>query len=396
MSFLHSFFRVKYASESWVKYLFSLLHLWLGIASGFILTIVCITGAIYATKPMVENASTKNVRQLDMGEISEKQLPVEALIESFESEFGLTPNRIKIVPNSAILVHSFKRGEKSIGAYYNPYNGKFEGQVSAGIKDFYTSVMKLHRWMLVRNPGKIIVGVSVVIFVFLLLSGLVLWWPTNKRQLKKSIVIQWKTPSLFKRLYDLHRVFGFYLIIPLLFLSITGLYISFDWVKNGITLSLGGTIEKHAEHPHREVVKPNEKTSSFGQEVNEKKVKPKEGWPSLKEPLQQVYDVTPYQGITTISLPRNFGGPIRFTRFNTDNWLRAALPDRIEISVDGEVQTTLFKKLPLHKQFSSIVKGLHTSELFPAWVGVIYCIISMAGALLPITGLWMWLKRASM
>lgn len=397
MAILQTLFRQKHKNESWVKYVFYLLHLWLGVLSSAVLTIVCLTGAIYSTKPLVENVSHHKLAKLPEITSEQQELPLITLLEEFEARFEKTPNMLKTEPGYATLVSNFKRGEKSTAAYLNPYTAQVVGKPNEKISTFYNVIMRLHRWLLVREPGKTIVGISVLIFVFLLLSGLVLWWPSKKSQVKKAFVLSIKNARVYKTLYELHRVFGFYFILPLLFLSITGLYISYDWVKNGVTLALGGEVVERSHGPRRQTNALKNKTASFKQEekIESENTPEKTVFPEIDTPLLKVKSLTTYGGATQIFLPREPGGDTRFTRYNTTNLLKARFPDRFTVKENGELETTLFKDQPLSKQVATIMKGLHTSELFPGWMGILYCIVSLFGTLLPLTGLWMWIKRAT-
>src|SRR5690606_33883343 len=89
--------------------------------------------------------------------------------------------------------------------------------------------------------GQLIVGCSTLIFLLLCLSGLVLWWPKKwgRKQMKRLFTIKWK--ASFKRLnYDLHNVWGFYIVIPALVLGTTGLVYSFSWFDQALSYSFSG------------------------------------------------------------------------------------------------------------------------------------------------------------
>ena len=89
------------------------------------------------------------------------------------------------------------------------------------------------------NVGRQILGAGVLIFVFLLFSGFVLWLPKRIRNLKQSLTVKWN--ARFQRLnYDLHNTLGFYTFLLLFFIAITGLYVTYPWVKNILIVSLGG------------------------------------------------------------------------------------------------------------------------------------------------------------
>src|SRR5690606_15403600 len=61
----------------------------------------------------------------------------------------------------------------------------------------------------------------------------------NKKQIKQAFTIKWKS-KFYRVNYDLHNTIGFYSLIFLLFISITGIYITYPWIKNAVLISLGG------------------------------------------------------------------------------------------------------------------------------------------------------------
>jgi uncharacterized iron-regulated membrane protein len=62
---------------------------------------------------------------------------------------------------------------------------------------------------------------------FTLSSGLYLWWPRRKNQVRQSFTVKW--PAGTKRLqFDLHKVGGFYACLPLFLLAVTGAYFQFQ------------------------------------------------------------------------------------------------------------------------------------------------------------------------
>lgn len=127
-----------------------------------------------------------------------------------------------------------RRSGTFISVYMNPYTGDILNVKSVSRSDspdFFRWILNGHRALwLPYDIGRPIVGVAVLIFVVLLISGIVLWWPTKwiKSIIDKSFKIKWD--ASFKRVnYDLHNVFGFYSCIFLFFISVTGLVWSFGW-----------------------------------------------------------------------------------------------------------------------------------------------------------------------
>lgn len=107
----------------------------------------------------------------------------------------------------------------------NPYTGEILNvkTFSRGESpDFFRWILNGHRALwLPYDIGRPIVGIAVLIFVVILISGIVLWWPTKwiKSIIDKSFKIKWD--ASFKRVnYDLHNVLGFtvafsYSLLPL-------------------------------------------------------------------------------------------------------------------------------------------------------------------------------------
>jgi uncharacterized iron-regulated membrane protein len=117
-------------------------------------------------------------------------------------------------------------------AYVNPYTGQVVAWQSQRSPFFFT-MFSLHRWLLAGDPGKLIVGVSTSVFLFILLTGIVLWWPQNKKILRQRLRL--KLDGGWKRLnHDLHIVVGFYAAIFLFAFAFTGLAWSFQWFNDGI------------------------------------------------------------------------------------------------------------------------------------------------------------------
>jgi uncharacterized iron-regulated membrane protein len=77
--------------------------------------------------------------------------------------------------------------------------------------DFSDRKMIHWSFLLKQSWGTYVVGIPVLIFVFMLISGIILWWPKNKAARKQRFSFKWKNVKNWKRKnYDLHNVLGFY------------------------------------------------------------------------------------------------------------------------------------------------------------------------------------------
>ena len=99
---------------------------------------------------------------------------------------------------------------------------------------------KLHRWLMDVPPqkgdktvGKTIVGVTTLVFVAILISGVVIWIPQTKKALKNRLQVScnkgWR-----RFWYDSHVSLGFYTTLFLLVMALTGLTWSFTWYRTAV------------------------------------------------------------------------------------------------------------------------------------------------------------------
>lgn len=225
------------------------IHLWLSIPLGGIITVICLSGAILVFQDEINEMvhSERYFAKKAEGE----PIPIGKLVEMINSKLENNSVVSVQVPSDSRRNYpmGLKEGSRAF-VYVDPYTAEITGKTQRG-EGFFSTVQRLHRWLLGdRNSiGKQIVGYTTVLFVFILISGIVVWLPKNKKQLKKRLQI--KTKYGKKRFWtDLHASGGIYLVIGLLVLSLTGLYYSFDWYRKGLFGILG--IEMTDPHNQRQ------------------------------------------------------------------------------------------------------------------------------------------------
>jgi len=368
----------------------SVSHLWLGLLSSLIVMIACISGCLYTFKQQIEDFANRHVVYVSPAD--ETQYPVDSLIKKFEAAYGRA-GRIMVPENTdkrSIQISAGERGA-ALTACYHPGTGEFIGLKTARTDSFFSFILDLHRNLLLGQTGKMIIGVAILIFVYLLFSGLALWFPTKVKQLKKALLIKWN--ARFYRLnYDLHNVLGFYTMLLLLFIAITGLYVSFHWVKNGIVVGLGGeSISISGENPALKA-RLADSFNSLLQSVSEAQV------PAEPVSLAQLIDETnrlyPEKGTTIISFSNDDLKIITTLKYDRNNWLNFYIPNKAEFNQEGKVIKELrYATLPLHKQFMTVAKPLHTGEIMGLGSIIVYFIVTLIGASLPVTGFIIWWKK---
>jgi uncharacterized iron-regulated membrane protein len=200
------------------------LHLILGLLSGLVVFVVGSTGSIYAFEEEIRSLLYKNLRFLEVSSTSQK--PLGELIGLVKAQYPtqrIKSIRVKTDPLRSLAITLKNRQT----IYINPYTGKLLGNINQE-KDFFAVVLKIHRTLYLGEAGKIITGISATIFVLMLISGIILWWPKKKRIVKQKLTIMYE--ARWRRLnFDLHSVLGFYASWIIIFTALTGVVWSFKY-----------------------------------------------------------------------------------------------------------------------------------------------------------------------
>lgn len=239
------------------------LHLWLGLVSGIVVFIVSITGCVYAFQQEIKDA----LEPWRFVEVQHKAfVPPSQLLDTAQKYMpGKIPTGLTYSNEegaAAVGYEGMENGKRSFTAVFlNPYTGAFlkkQQSIGEGQFDFFRFIIDGHRALwLPYEIGRPVVGVCTLIFVVLLITGLVMWWPGkwNKANFNSSFKIKWK--GSFKRVnYDLHNVVGFYSLVLAFVLAVTGLVWSFEWFADSLYfVTSGGQSKPGHSHPHSDISK---------------------------------------------------------------------------------------------------------------------------------------------
>ncbi|PLW89792.1 PepSY-associated TM helix domain-containing protein [Mucilaginibacter sp.] len=207
-------------------------HRWLGFITGIIVFIVSITGCIFCFQDEIQDAihSYRNVTVQNKPYLAPSKL--EAIVKA--NHPGADPSYIYYYGKDRPAVALSNIGKEGFySTYLNPYTGQVTHEERLQ-SNFFVIVEYIHLYLLLPPAiGGVVVGTSVLLFVVIMITGIILWWPKRKTDRKRSFTIKWN--GRWRRVnYDLHNVLGFYATAIALILAITGLSISFDWVRKGI------------------------------------------------------------------------------------------------------------------------------------------------------------------
>lgn len=215
------------------------IHLWLGLTSGLLVFVIAITGSIYAFKEEIENL-TQPYRFIQDQQHS--FLPPSKIISIAEKE--LPGKHIHAVmyqgkTNSAKAIFYSEEENYYYFVYVNQYTGEVL-EVSDEYATFFHFILDGHFYFwLPPDIGQVVVASATLVFLFMVLSGIVLWWPRNKNGIKQRFKIKWNARWRRKN-YDLHSAIGFYVSWLALIFVITGLVWGFQWFSSGYYKLISG------------------------------------------------------------------------------------------------------------------------------------------------------------
>lgn len=219
------------------------LHLWLGLVTGLIMMVVCLTACIWVFNDEITLLLEPETRVAHQNKPVLSPVQLKAIAEARYP--GQRTGSASYQQGKAAYVYVGDGRTGGATLRVNPYNGTVISikERREGEADFFRALLNGHRFLwLPPAIGRPVVNYGTLIFVFILISGIVLWWPRrwNKSTREQSFRIKWK--ASFKRVnYDLHNVLGFYSLLIVAAMALTGMVYGLEWYSKGLYwVSSGG------------------------------------------------------------------------------------------------------------------------------------------------------------
>ncbi|MDQ0592122.1 putative iron-regulated membrane protein [Chryseobacterium ginsenosidimutans] len=372
------------------------LHLWFGLSVGLIVFIVSLTGTMYIFKDEIQNQLRKEAIFVKAETISQRPLSIEVLREKVALElnekYPISSVEIPLDKNKSYEFLYYEKDKKAWN-YFDEvkinkliYVNQYTGQILEIYNEKYDlfPILKAIHWSLLLNSdwGKYVIGIPVVLFIIMLITGIILWWPQNKKMRKGRFSFDWKNVKTWKRKnYDLHNILGFYASFIALILSLSGIYFAYPWVKNAFNFTLSGSIELPKE---KEIKSPD----------------------SLLAKNNAVFDLTAEETRKLYTTSSSFRIPL-----NGKNKKGKELKN-IPVSVYGEdgkfairnqlvfdkysgklLSNKPHQKLNNAEKYANANYDIHTGSYFGIVGKIIWFITGLICTSLPVTGFLVWLGK---
>lgn len=384
---------------------FRKIHLWLSVPFGIIITLICFSGAMLIFEPEITRAIKSDV--YFVGEVKDTTIPVGELMESVKATL---PDSVSI---TGVTIFSDRERTYQVNLskprraslFIDQYSGKITGKYER--LGFFSTMFKLHRWLLdSANPhgdgvkvGKLLVGISTLVFVIALITGIIIWLPrVRKAGLRRGLSISFAGgwAGFWK---GLHVAGGMYAVLFVLAMALTGLTWSFDWYRTAFYAVCG------VEHTPRNFNQAGQQGTDKEGERHEghrrghghgegRKGRGGEGrHHSEFGRWQQVYDEL---AVKNPDAPQITVGPetATVTIGNTGNG-RAS--DRYQFNRrSGDVTlVTPYSDTVGADKLRGWIYSIHTGSLGGIFTRILWLLGALLGASLPLTGYYIWIKHLS-
>jgi len=222
-------------------------HLWLGLSLGLFLAIIGLTGSVLVFWQEIDHTLNPGFFQTPTS--SSQLKPLDEMIVAAEAAAPLGWESIWLYApqqNNDNYIFQFyypnasppPEQAESLEIAVDPYTAKVTGK-----RVFYHAwnplkhcfvgfFLKLHYALFLGEAGVTIVGILAILFIISVLSGLILWWPLTGNWRRVFIIKRRASVERFN--HDLHQTAGFYSLIVLLAVLMSGVYFNlpnqFRWL----------------------------------------------------------------------------------------------------------------------------------------------------------------------
>lgn len=359
-------------------------HLSCGVVAGLVIFTLCATGVLLTYERQIKDW----VASTDYVPVAEQQnrLSLEAL---HEIATGLNPELAEgsVIVNSDPGAPVTLRAGRSNSLQLNPYTGEAMSPSAPWLDELFSDLIGFHRWFNFssedRQIPRLIVGVSNLMFVFIILSGIYLWLPPlwNQAVVKTRLLFARDGyPTRKARDFIWHHVFGIWCAIPLLILAVTGSFFSFRWTGDLLFAAFGK--DRSGSNLIVDSAEPDIPASSLYSVL------------SLDELIGSAEGHSAQWRTITLTLPQDDAATVTAV-VDRGNGRMPQLRDTLTLNRGtGEIiEVRDFASLPLNQRVRSVYRFLHTGELLGIPGQTVAGLVSFFGLFMVWTGLALAYRR---
>ena len=353
------------------------LHLTGGVAAGLAILSLAVSGALLGfERQLLAAASTLPFKEgsripLEQGlpKLVQAHAPAETLRITLARE-GVQPARVQEGRGPATFVDT-----RSGMAIEDP---------APRLRAALASLRAYHRWLTLsgvqRDQARGFLGAANLVFLGLILTGAVLWWPRILRWpwLRQQLTWRPALPTAKARDLRLHHIIGAWAFLPLLIICASGTVFYYRWANDAVYALAGETapVRATAPDPSGHVLPPGsvaERFSALPLEALIGSAVP--GWTQL-----------------TVTLGGEASEPLRFSVDKSAGGQPQAVTT-VTVFEDGRVETASFATLSDGQRARRLLRFLHTGEALGIGGQVLATGASIGAAIMVWSGLALSTRR---
>ncbi|WP_050387903.1 PepSY-associated TM helix domain-containing protein [Bradyrhizobium pachyrhizi] len=371
-------------------------HSLVGLVLALVWAVVGLTGATMAFEDEIEASLNSQMMRVEAS--ATQRLTPDELIARLAAagDFSkVSAVTMSSDPSAAARIR-FARSEggtRPSSVYVDPYDGHVLGSPRG--EDFFATVRKLHRWLLLPGDGngigRKITGSAAICLIVMLITALVLRWPR-----RAGSVRMWLKPNLGLRGRGLHRslhaVIGTWVLPVYLVMTLTGLWYSFEWYKAGANW-LFARPQAIANAMQSKPPRGGAAAESKGQAKTEAKAEAKplafdHVWSAFLQQENNSY------GRALMTLPAGAGTAVRVRSWPQDSTREAVRDEfRIDALTGRLISSDRYADKTFGERVLASVLDIHRGAIL-GWPGKLA--FMLAAAMMPLfaaTGLLLYLSR---
>ena len=219
------------------------LHLSVAVVAGAVILMMAATGVVLSLEETVTGLAER--RYFVDAAYGEPRLAPEEIAAAVA--FEATSLQYRAHPRAPVRVHE----GRDRYAYVDPYSGDVLGHGPGGLEGFFEGVHNWHRWFNVSDGSvrraRAVTGAVNVAFVFLLLTGPVLWIPRRltRKALGNALLLRPGAKGAWRDL-SWHQVVGIWSAVPLLAIAASGVTTSYPAVGDRVYPVVGAAVPVEA------------------------------------------------------------------------------------------------------------------------------------------------------
>jgi uncharacterized iron-regulated membrane protein len=335
------------------------LHRWTALVVGIILLGTAASGAAL----VFEGAIDRGMHSAQWRVVpSGVPLSMDTVIARVEAKYP--GDKVSSISPSTVPDRAWTTSAGALTVFVNPYNGEITGTrtLLEGKNMISRRLHVFHVELFAGKIGRAVVGAATVIALFLVLTGIILWWPDK--------LIRVHTGASWKRVnFDLHHALGIVAALILIVITASGLVIHYDVLTNAVR-SLDATPQQPA---------PQQPAQPAGTPV--------QSFDALAAAARGTLQGADIIFVSLGSAKNPAVIAMRFPEDHTPGGRSRVFVDRYSGSVLGKLST---REAQLGTRIDNLKRSLHTGDIMGKPTEAIWLLASLSMVSQVLTGFLMW------